>query len=372
MDRLNFEDIVLLRLLLKTEGLGPAKILNLRKTLKSFNNVFKAHIKDLSSISLINSSLAERIKQQYLSLESEKVLLEKEMEYLEKRNGQFLSFWDEKYPRLLKNIYYPPLLLYVLGEISLLEENCLAIVGTRNASNYGKIITERISTEIVNKGLTVVSGLARGIDSIAHSSAISSGGKTIAVIGSGLDVIYPPENRGLFDRISKLGAVVSEYPLGTKPDAPNFPKRNRIIAGLSLGTLVIETKANGGAIQTAAHALNQNREVFAIPGNINVLQSEGTNLLIQRGEAKLVTCVDDILCELSIENEDLPQKNYDFSQLSLFEQQIIEKLSQEPKHIDVLASELSKSTSAISVELLQMEMSGFIKQLPGMTFIKNI
>ncbi len=169
-------------------------------------------------------------------------------------------------------------------------------------SRYGKSVAERFAKDLSYKGITIVSGLARGIDSFAHRATLEVNGRTVAIIGSGLDVIYPSENRKLFDEISENGIIYSEYILGTKPDAQNFPKRNRIISGISLGTLVVETKESGGALQTAAFALDQNREVFAIPGNLGISQSEGTNLLIQKGEAKLVRNCDDILVEIKSEN----------------------------------------------------------------------
>jgi len=219
----------------------------------------------------------------------------------------------------------------------------------------------------------VVSGMARGIDSVAHDSTLRSGGRTIAVIGSGLDVIYPPENRKLFERIRENGVIVSEFDFGTKPDAQNFPKRNRIISGLSLGTLVVETRFTGGAMQTAAYALDQNREIFAIPGNINVAQSEGPNSLIQRGEAKLVTCVDDILQELRLDRKPDLKKELNIKKvdISFFEQKVYDVLSLEPKQIDDIAAAASLSISECLVNLLTMEFKGVVKQLPGKMFIRD-
>ena len=185
----------------------------------------------------------------------------------------------------------------------------IAIVGTRQPTNYGKVQAERIASELALQGITVVSGMARGIDSIAHTRTVRDNGRTVAIIGSGLDVIYPPENRKLFQQIIENGMVISEYPLGTKPDAQNFPKRNRIISGLTLGTVVIETGVKGGAMQTASFALDQGKEVFAIPGNLGVRQSEGTNLLIQKGEAALIRSAEDILLELELKLQPVLGKN---------------------------------------------------------------
>ena len=216
----------------------------------------------------------------------------------------------------------------------------------------------------------MVSGLARGIDSVVHKSTLKAGGRTIAILGTGLDVVYPPENKKLFEEISQTGMIISEYPLGTKPDAQNFPKRNRIISGLSLGTLVVETAINGGAMQTASYALDQNREVFAIPGNIGTRQSEGTNALIRKGEAKLVVTPNDILEELELKlkpviGKNIPRPNID---LNIFEEKIISCLNSTPLQIDKISGLTSLSTSDCLVNLLSLEFKGLVKQLPGKTF----
>jgi DNA processing protein len=220
-------------------------------------------------------------------------------------------------------------------------------------------------------GITVVSGLARGIDTTAHSATLKSGGRTIAVIGSGLDVPYPPENKKLLDQIADTGVVVSEFPMGAKPDAPNFPRRNRIISGLSLGTVIIESAEDGGAMITASTALDQNREVFAIPGNINDKRSSGPNKLIQEGRAKLVQNVDDILAELNVKLEKGSAKKEERPaiQLTIFEQKIYDILGTDPTHIDDIAEAADSSTSDVLVTLLSLEFKGLIKQLPGKMFM---
>jgi len=229
---------------------------------------------------------------------------------------------------------------------------------------------EKISMDLAKQGITIISGMARGIDSIAHNSAIKSGGRTIAVVGTGLDVVYPPENKKLFEKIAENGAVVSEFTLGTKPDAQNFPKRNRIISGLSLGVVIIETGIAGGAMQTAAFALDQNREVFALPGNVGVKQSDGTNLLIQKSEAKLTKSGEDIILELELKLKPVLGKNIPKQQidLSLFEEKIINVLNSEPLQIDRIASLTKMTTSDCLVNLLSLEFKGLIKQLPGKMF----
>ncbi|OGU33595.1 MAG: DNA protecting protein DprA, partial [Ignavibacteria bacterium GWA2_35_9] len=262
------------------------------------------------------------------------------------------------------------LLIYTKGTFTRDDEYSIAIVGTRQPTNYGKIQTERIASELANQNITIVSGLARGIDSIAHKSALKVGKRTIAVTGSGLDVIYPPENAKLYDEIAEKGLIISEYELGAKPDAVNFPKRNRIISGLSLGCIIVETGITGGAMQTAAFALDQNREVFAVPGNLGVKQSEGTNVLIQRGEAKLIRNSEDVLLELELKLKPIIGKNIPKPkiEMNLFEEKIISVLKNEPVQIDVIATSTNLSTSDCLVHLLSLEFKGLVKQLPGKMF----
>jgi DNA processing protein len=238
-------------------------------------------------------------------------------------------------------------------------------------TSYGRIQAEKLASELIEQNITVTSGLARGIDSIAHRAALKKNGRTIAVTGSGLDVIYPPENKKLFDEIAEKGVVVSEYKLGTKPDAQNFPKRNRIISGLSLGSIIVETGITGGAMQTASYALDQNREVFAVPGNIGVRQSEGTNLLIQKGEAKLIRNAEDALVELELKLKPILGKNIpkDNIELNLFEEKIVASLNNEPMQIDRIAISTSLTTSDCLVHLLSLEFKGMVKQLPGKMFV---
>ena len=333
--------------------------------------ILSASENELLATERISLKLAQNIISSLKNFNEVKNVVEKEISNIEKMNAGIITFWDDKYPLLLKNIYSPPLILYTLGDIDLLNNSIIAIVGTRTPSDYGKIYAEKFSSDLTKSGIVIASGMARGIDSVAHAAALNSGGKTIAIIGSGLDVVYPPENRKLFNRIKESGLIISEYPLGTKPDAPNFPKRNRIISGISLGTLVIETRTNGGAIQTAGHALTQNREVFALPGNLTSQQSEGTNQLIKRSEAKLVQNVEDILIELNINSESPKVNNLSNIELSLFEEKILDKLSVEPMHVDNLAEVSSIPVSECLVYLLQLEFKGLVKQLPGKMFIST-
>jgi DNA processing protein len=295
---------------------------------------------------------------------------------LEEAGGSIVTYWDEAYPGLLKRIYDPPAFFHFFGTPEAWAGPSLAVVGTRFPSEYGRAAAEHFGRELAKLGITVVSGLARGVDTIAHGATLKEGGTTIGVIGSGLDVMYPPENKGLSDRMRDRGAVISEYEMGAQPDAANFPKRNRLISGLSLGTLVIETDVNGGAMITANMALDQNREVFAVPGNIGAKRSRGCNLLIREGKAKLVESVDDILAELGAALPDLFRKTpmrgvQPAPELTLFEQNIFEQLSMAPLHIDDVAERTGCSASDALVNLLSLEFKGLIRQLPGKLFVRS-
>jgi DNA processing protein len=370
VSKLNFEQLTDLFLLLSVEGIGPGKIRNLLAKLRNTKAILSADYQSLMNVEGISTNLAKRIRKSARERESIEKFTENELKKLERLGGKLITIWDQEYPPLLKKIYDPPIQFYMLGEFTESDQYSIAIVGTRQPTNYGKVQAEKISMDLSKQGITIISGMARGIDSIGHNSAIKSGGRTIAVIGSGLDVIYPPENKKLFDKIVESGAVVSEFTLGTKPDAQNFPRRNRIISGLSFGVIVIETGATGGAMQTAAFALDQNREVFALPGNVGVRQSEGTNLLIQKSEAELITSAEDVIHELELKLKPVLGKNIPKQQinLSLFEEKIINVLNSEPLQIDRIAALANMTTSECLVNLLSLEFKGLVKQLPGKMF----
>ncbi|MGB8318104.1 MAG: DNA-processing protein DprA [Ignavibacteriaceae bacterium] len=370
MTKLKTDQLIDLNLLLSVEGIGPGKIRVLLSKFKSVEKILSSDFNSLISINGISANLAKRIQKiNYLRNKSSALVIS-EMEKLGKMNAQVITIWDKEYPALLKKIYDPPIMFYYKGNFSEKDNYSIAVVGTRIPTNYGKVQAEKFSGDLAEQKITITSGLARGIDSIAHKAALKRNGRTIAVIGSGLDVIYPPENRNLFHEIEKSGAIISEYKLGTKPDAPNFPKRNRIISGLSLGSLIVETGIKGGAMQTAAFALDQNREVFAVPGNLGIRQSDGTNLLIQKGEAKLVRFAEDLLVELELKLKPIlgKQNPRDNIALNLFEEKIVASLSEEPLQIDKIASITNISTSDCLVHLLSLEFSGLVKQLPGKMF----
>ena len=370
MTKLNIEELTNLNLLLSVEGIGPGKVRNLLAKFKSIENILSSDYDTLLQAEGISTNLAKRIQRSNFRLNEIKVSVQKELERLDKLKGHIITVWDKEYPSLLKKIYDPPLILYLKGHLTGDDNFSIAVVGTRQPTNYGKVQTEKLIAELSRQKITIVSGLARGIDSAAHWFALKNNGRTLAVIGSGIDVVYPPENKKLFEEITEKGAIISEYCLGTKPDAQNFPKRNRIISGLALGCIIVETGIGGGAMQTAAFALDQDREVFAIPGNLGVHQAEGTNLLIQKGEAKLVRSAEDVLIELELKLKPLVGKNIPRPQieLNLFEEKIIGVLGNEPVQIDRLAALTNLSTSDCLVHLLSLEFKGMIKQLPGKMF----
>jgi DNA processing protein len=295
---------------------------------------------------------------------------EEQFSLVNKVNGRIVTLWHDEYPEYLRKIYDPPPLLFVLGTIEKNDKYAVAIVGTRRPSAYGKYVADRFAKELAEKGICIVSGLARGIDTVAHSSSLKIGGRTIAVIGSSIDIIYPSENKKLAERIEEGGAVISEFFMGTKPDPGNFPRRNRIISGMSLGTLIIETAENGGAMITASTTLDQNRELFCIPGNITEKYSFGTNRLIRDGHAKLVQSIDDIIAELK--NSLRPILKFAQPQtpvvLPVFEQKVFDLLTSEALHIDILSERSGLSIPDTLVNLLSLEFKGLVRQLAGKMF----
>ncbi|MFC1904092.1 DNA-processing protein DprA [Chloroflexota bacterium] len=296
-----------------------------------------------------------------------KISLDAEMEKLERYGVKVFNYKEPDYPSRLKEIYdYPPL-IYVRGSLLPEDEWCLAIVGTRRATAYGRQITEEIVTDLAQSKITIVSGLARGIDSIAHQATLAADGRSIAVFACGLDTVYPAENADMARNIIQLGALISEYPLSTKPRADNFPRRNRIMSGLSLGVLVIEADESSGAIITAHLALEQNREVFAIPGSILSPASRGTNKLIQEG-AKLVRDYTDVLEELNLMNVARQIEMKEVIPASDTESLLIKQLGAEPTHIDEVCRSSGLPVSTVSSTLAMLELKGMVKQVGPMSY----
>jgi DNA processing protein len=290
-------------------------------------------------------------------------------------NIKTVSLESREYPDNLKVIHGAPKMLFVRGNILKSDHNAVAIVGTRTPTYYGLEQSEKISYDLALRGITVVSGMARGIDSAAHRGAIKAGGRTIAVLGSGHGHIYPPENRKLYEEIAKCGAVISEFPQDTLPLRANFPRRNRIISGLTKGTVVVEAPERSGALITANFALEEGREVFAVPGNITSSKSCGTNRLIKEG-AKLVQNVDDILEELRhvIDTEDTDkirdaESGKVSTLLSFEEEKAFAALDENPKSLDQISEILDLPTQKVSQLLIKLELKSFIKTLPGEHFV---
>ena len=351
-------------------GVGSVLFKRLLDQFKTPGAVFKASLKELLEVEGVGGKVAGEIRKG----PSEKKV-ERELRLVKEVGGTILTFGDALYPLPLKEIYDPPPLLYVRGNLKKEDDLALSIVGSRKTSPYGRWITEKMSQEIVCQGITIVSGMARGIDSVAHGGAISGGGRTLAVLGCGIDVIYPPENRSLFGQIIDHGAVLSEFPMGSRPEGIHFPRRNRIISGLSIGVVVVQASAESGSLITAEYALEQGREVFAIPGNVGAEGSRGTNRLIREG-AKLVESSEDILEEI------LPQweRRKEISRRARSPEQglpeeekiVYQLLSDSPLHIDAIIRESPFDPGRVSSLLLNLELKGLISQWPGKCFTKKI
>ena len=306
--------------------------------------------------------------------------LKEESDLIKKHNVTVLTYLDDSFPALLQEIPDVPIILYTKGPLDILKNISMAIVGSRKASIYGRLMADKFASELSQMGLVIVSGLARGIDTAAHKGCLKVGGQTIAVLGSGFAQIYPAENKDLFNEIIKQGVVVSEFPMKTKPLAYNFPVRNRIISGLSLGVLVVEAALRSGALITSRFALEQGREVFAIPGKIDYPTAQGTNHLIQKG-AKLVHNVQDIIEEFSPYFQKIiqqiqmkrPLSKHQFlnKNLSQNERCLFNCIQDQPVHVDDLLNRSDLSLTGTMNTLIKLEMKHIIKQLPGKYYIRR-
>jgi len=348
------------------EGVGSIRTQALLRDLGSLEKVFRAKENELARVREIGPRLAPTVAQSIREID-----IEKELRLIEAYGVKIIGFLDKDYPESLKNIYAPPVVLYVKGTILPQDDIAIAIVGSRLASFYGLQQAERLGFELASRGITIVSGLARGIDSASHRGALKAKGRTIAILGSGLAHIYPEEHKALAEEISRNGAVISEFPMRTIPDKGNFPKRNRIISGLSLGVVVVEAAERSGALITSDIALEEGREVFAVPGKVDSITSKGTNRLIKQG-AKLAETVDDILEELDLkigsclnEGKELIAPILDKS-----ESLVYNLLSNQPRHIDDLAEAVNIGIGEISRVLFYLEIKRLVRQLPGKNFVK--
>jgi len=374
----DLSEIKYLYFLSRMERIGNIKISSLVRLFKSAEAVFKADllsIKNTEILTINNLRNFENIRKSRASIESLEKEFSKLLEVCEKKNIKITTFLRDDYPENLKPIYDAPVLLYYRGNLSPADKYSIGIVGTRTPSEYGRQMCENFSQEFSKLNIPLMSGMAKGVDSICHKTACKFGNINYAILGCGVDVIYPPENKKLYDEVAEVGAIVSEFPPGTFPDKPNFPKRNRIISGISLGTIIVESNAKGGALITAGFAIDQNREVFAVPGHLNSKQSDGTNNLIKRGTAKLVMNVDDVLVELESKMKNFVKAKHKeekkvLPNLSKSETVIYNLLGFEPMHIDKIYEGTGFNISSCLVELLSLEFKGIVRQLPGKYFVR--
>lgn len=292
-------------------------------------------------------------------------LVDEQIRRADRLGATMLTVWDEDYPALLREIPDPPVLLWCVGERPWLERTCVAVVGTRTPTEYGRAMAARFARELASSGCCLVSGLAIGIDAIVHAQCVRAGGATVAVFGSGLDRVYPTRHRKLVTSIAQRGAAISEFAMGAKPEAGNFPRRNRIISGLAAGVLVVEARITGGAIITARLALDQNRDVFAIPGPIDASTSSGCNALIHRGEALLVSTPVQILAALGFDVEGKEPDRRPLRLESPEEQALWQAFGDDVKHVDDLCVSSALEVSTVLSLLLRWEFDGLVYKMPG-------
>jgi DNA processing protein len=342
---------------------GPIMARKLIASMGSPENVFKAGVGDLIAIRGVSEERARNIRD-FTLWEA----VEKQIKEAEKRKIEVVSYDDPRYPEVLKEIEGMPIVLYMKGEYHPDDRYGIAVVGSRKHSGYGEAVTQKIAGGLASSGFTIISGLARGIDTLSHKSALSCGGRTIAVLGSGLDVSYPAENKGLMEKIAGAGCVISEFPPGTMPNRENFPRRNRLISGLSLGVLVVEAAADSGSLITAAYAAEQNKEIFAVPGSIFSENSEGTNGLIRQG-AKVVLRTDDIIEELApVLRGFMKMRSENTAEISPEEGVLCAALTREPRHVDVVSREATLPVHKTLELLLSLELKGLVRQTNGKRF----
>lgn len=343
--------------------IGPFLSRQLLSVFETPERIFDAEIDDLLSVEGIGINRARNVKK-FSSWDT----VDEQIAIMGKRGIRVISLNDPSYPEMLKSTEDAPVILYIRGTIQPSDRYAIAVIGSRKPSPYGISTAERFSEELASMGFTIVSGMARGIDAISHKGALRVGSRTIAVLGSGLDIPYPPEHKGLMDRIACSGFVISEFPLGTPPERENFPRRNRLISGLSLGILIIEATSDSGTLITAGCALEQGREVFAVPGNITSPYSEGTNELIKKG-AMLTLKAEDIVEELApVLKGFIRSKERLKVEVTEEERSLCELLSGEPRHIDSIARESRLPASKVLGILLRLELKGAVRQTTGKRF----
>lgn len=345
--------------------MGPARLRRLLEVFRTPERILSANRNELRNVDGIGSEVADAIVSW-----QQRVDLAAELERIERFGAQVLTLDSPEYPASLREIHSPPIVLYVWGELKERDHHAIAVVGSRAATHYGLETAKKLSFQLAYAGVTVVSGLARGIDTAAHLGALAAKGRTLAVLGSGFLQLYPRENQLLAEKIAGSGAVLSEFSMDTKADVQTFPMRNRIVSGLSSGVLVVEAALNSGALITASQAAEQGRSVYAIPGPIDRPSSAGSNRLIQQG-AKLVTHGGDVLEELQMLFPETPKLNRVLpSNLGPEERTIYEAIGDGESALEEIITRTSLPTQTVTSMLLGMELKQLIKQLPGQRFVK--
>ena len=343
--------------------MNETRLKNLLARFRTPERVFDAGLSDLLEVKGVDKELASAISSYRRSEETARRL--KAAQALGIRT---IGYADEDYPENLKQLAHMPPVLFVRGEIRPEDTTAAAVVGTRMPSHYGRQVAEKLGRELAQHGVTVVSGLARGVDTFAHKGALDGGGRTLAVLGCGIDVCYPPENRKLYDAISEQGAVISEFSFGAEPSAFNFPKRNRVVSGLSQAVVAVEAGEKSGVLNTVAWATDQGRTVFAVPGNITSQQSLGINRLLKNGARPLLS-VDEVLHELGVAKRTEERSRIE---VAAEEKPVMEFLTAEPAHVDEICEGLGMPMASLLSVLMQLEIKGLVRQLPGKYFVKEI
>lgn len=368
--------------LIRADGVGPVTFAELIKHLGSVDRVLGASVSELSKVDGIGARTAERIASTRNKFDAAR-----ELSRAEKLGVWLLTSEDERFPPVLKRIYDPPPVLYVQGDLVREDNLAMAIVGSRRCSHYGLEQSSRFAHVLASSGFTICSGMARGIDTAAHLGALAAEGRTIAVMGCGLANTFPPENVKLREQISESGACISELPLDFEPQSKNFPPRNRIIAGLALGTIIIEATLQSGALITARAAVEYNREVMAVPGKIDSPLSAGTHKLLKEG-ARLIDCVEDVMDAMGYIGEQLgshvseaaakatervEMPLFDATELKLSgdERAIHDHLDKEPRHLEEIIAATGLQPGSVSAGVISLRLKGLIKQLPGSMFVRG-
>lgn len=381
MEKEDIQDWIALRL---APGVGNALYKRLLERFGSPGRVLAASVSDLATVEGMTEKAVRGIKDPSLSSGAAQEVLR-----VHEEGASLVTLSDPLYPSQLAAIYDPPPVLYVKGTLEMTDRRAIAIVGSRKATGYGVLMAEKLGCELAARGFTIVSGMARGIDGAAHRGALEANGRTVAVLGCGIDVVYPREHHDLRERIITAGAVLTDFPMGTPPDTGNFPQRNRIISGLSVGVVIVEAGLRSGSLITARLALEQGREVFAVPGNVGAKYSSGTNRLIKQG-AKLVETADDILEELTPQLEESPVRasvegtpddgegedssagaEKTWHGLSSEEEAVMEVLTTEPQHVEALLAATRLPVQTLSTALLTLELKGAVRQTAGQLYMKR-